>query len=36
MAETTGNSLAIGQIVGRPATPATLGNAFRAPTGCRP
>lgn len=30
MAETTGNCLAIGQIVGRPATPATLGNAFRA------
>lgn len=30
MAETTGNCLAIGQIVGRPATQATLGNAFRA------
>jgi len=30
MAETTGNCLAIGQIVGRPATPTTLGNAFRA------
>ncbi len=30
MAETTGNCLAIGQIVGRPTTQQTLGNAFRA------
>lgn len=30
MAETTGNCLAIGQIVGRPTTQLTLGNAFRA------
>ncbi|WPG41020.1 nucleobase:cation symporter-2 family protein [Variovorax sp. EBFNA2] len=30
MAETTGNCLAIGQIVGRPSTQTTLGNAFRA------
>jgi NCS2 family nucleobase:cation symporter-2 len=30
MAETTGNCLAIGQIVGRPATQTTLGDAFRA------
>lgn len=30
MAETTGNCLAIGQIVGRPSTQMTLGNAFRA------
>ena len=30
MAETTGNCLAIGQIVGRPTSQQTLGNAFRA------
>ncbi len=30
MAETTGNVLAIGNIVGRPSTQRTLGNAFRA------
>lgn len=30
MAETTGNCLAIGQIVGKPSTQQTLGNAFRA------
>ncbi|MFJ4288900.1 nucleobase:cation symporter-2 family protein [Cupriavidus sp. NPDC089707] len=30
MAETTGNCLAIGQIVGKPSTRETLGNAFRA------
>ena len=30
MAETTGNCLAIGQIVGRPTTQLTLANAFRA------
>lgn len=30
MAETTGNCLAIGQIVGKPASQHTLGNAFRA------
>ncbi len=30
MAETTGNCMAIGQIVGRPASRQTLGNAFRA------
>jgi NCS2 family nucleobase:cation symporter-2 len=30
MAETTGNCLAIGRMVGKPATPALLANAFRA------
>ncbi|EYS97802.1 permease [Cupriavidus sp. SK-4] len=30
MAETTGNCLAIGQIVGKPSSQETLGNAFRA------
>lgn len=30
MAETTGNVLAIGKITGKPATPTTLGDAFRA------
>jgi len=30
MAETTGNCLAIGKIVGKPSTQQTLGNAFRA------
>ncbi|OMQ40824.1 hypothetical protein BKX96_03250 [Pseudomonas putida] len=30
MAETTGNCLAIGKLTGKPTTPQTLGNAFRA------